>query len=413
MVSMSTITRIGTYLPTWGSAKGRQVGDDEDAVTLAVAAGVAALGDDATLRARVAGVVLVTRDLPLLEGGNSAALLGGLGLPDTLVVRETVGGSPAVLDEILAAADGTLVIGADTGSRDGAGAGASAILCGNDNGGTGAPVTSLGRVTRSMPTTVRDADGHRIDYADPRLLRERGVNESLDRLGNIKAVAVAGITGKEAAGLCSSTPPALPTVGASAAGFALAALVEAGVTGPVLAAEQATLSLAELGAGDVAVCRDEQPTQPRPEGKLAPGASVSISLSAYERAFDAKLRLDAARCTSCGTLSYPHRYRCIECGSEEPTETIALPRTAEIYTQATIRVPVPGLISPYTVTLVELGDTGVRVLVKLTGAPPGSTTIGDRGRMVFRLVAVRQGVPDYGYAFLPEGSTNDTKEAAA
>lgn len=405
---MSTITRIGTALPTWGSAKVRQVGDDEDAVTLAVAAGVACIGDDATLRDVVSSVVLVSRDLPLLEGGNSAALLGGLGLPDTLLVRETIGGSPAVLDAILTAADGTLVIGADTGRRDGSSAGASAVLVGS----RGAPLTSLGRVTRSMPTTSRDADGHRADYADPRLLRERGMNESLARLGHPKAVAVAGIVGKEAAGLSTGTPPAVLSTGASALGFALAALAESGTVGPVLAIEQATLSLAELGPGAVSVTRDEPAPLPRPDGKLAPGNSVSISLSAYERAFDAKLRLEAASCTNCGALSYPHRYRCIECGSEAPTATVALPRDAEIYTQATIRVPVPGLVSPYTVTLVELGDTGVRVLVKLTGATPGSTAIGDRGRLVFRLVAVRQGVPDYGYAFFPERSS-EPKGAAA
>ncbi|WP_371541442.1 hypothetical protein OG266_00775 [Streptomyces sp. NBC_00554] len=46
---------------------------------MAVEAGRAALA--AAGAAGVAHVVLVTRDLPLLEGGNSAALLAGLGLP--------------------------------------------------------------------------------------------------------------------------------------------------------------------------------------------------------------------------------------------------------------------------------------------------------------------------------------------
>jgi uncharacterized OB-fold protein len=40
--------------------------------------------------------------------------------------------------------------------------------------------------------------------------------------------------------------------------------------------------------------------------------------------------------------------------------------------------------------------------VKVTGAEPGTVDIGDRGRMVLRRVAVRSGVPDYGYAFEPE-----------
>ena len=38
---------------------------------------------------------------------------------------------------------------------------------------------------------------------------------------------------------------------------------------------------------------------------------------------------------------------------------------------------------------VELGDTGIRALVRLTGASPGSVDIGETGKLVFRLVAVR------------------------
>jgi uncharacterized OB-fold protein len=66
-----------------------------------------------------------------------------------------------------------------------------------------------------------------------------------------------------------------------------------------------------------------------------------------------------------------------------------------------VHVPVPGLATPYTVVLADLGESGVRLVARLTGAPPGSVAIGDRGRMVLRRVAVRSGVPDYGYAFLP------------
>jgi hypothetical protein len=52
--------------------------------------------------------------------------------------------------------------------------------------------------------------------------------------------------------------------------------------------------------------------------------------------------------------------------------------------------------------LVELGDSGVRLLVRLTGVPAGAVGIGERGRLVFRRVAQRSGVPDYGYGFLPD-----------
>lgn len=404
---MTAISRIGTYLPCWGTDRAREIGDDEDAITLAVAAGRAALGD--TEPGRVREVVLVSRDFPLLEGDNGAPLLAGLGLADDVLVRETVGGAPAVLDAIVTGGDGTLVIGADTSGAPGA----SAVLCAP----AGAGITLTGRVVRSMPVTTRDARGNAGDYADPRLLRERGVNESLARLGNPEAVAVAGLAARDAAAVCLASPPMLPTLGASATGFALAAVAEQGLTGPVLATEQATLTLAELASGSITVTRDEPTPQPRPRGTLAPGASISISLSAYERAFDAKLRLEAARCTSCGELSFPPRYRCLECGAEGglgvATELVPLPRHGEVYTHATIRVPVPGLISPYTVVIVELGDTGVRTLVRLTGAPAGSVQIGDRGSLVFRLVAVRQGVPDYGYAFLPDRTGQSAEGGAA
>ena len=169
----------------------------------------------------------------------------------------------------------------------------------------------------------------------------------------------------------------------------------------MLAVEQATVAAVELGRGTPAVSRDEVPPIALPETRTTSEAGIAISLAAYARAFDAKLRLEAARCTRCGALSYPHRYRCLVCGSEEPTDTVALPRDAEVYTLATIHVPVPGLATPYTVVVAELGDTAVRLLARLTGAPPGSVAIGDRGEMVFRRVAVRSGVPDYGYAFLP------------
>jgi uncharacterized OB-fold protein len=233
-------------------------------------------------------------------------------------------------------------------------------------------------------------------------LRERGLGVSLEEAGlDGKVAVVAGLKGKDAAQLTEGQPAALPTVGASAALFALAALAERGDEGRVLGVEQAAVAIAELGGGSVPVSRDEPDAQPVAAGRFLPGPDIAISLAAYERAFEAKLGLKAARCRTCATLSYPPRYRCLGCGSEEPTELVDLPREAEVYTCATIHVPVPGLTSPYTLVIVELGETGVRVLVQLTGAPAGSVGIGDHGRLVFRRVAERSGVPDYGYGFLP------------
>ncbi len=386
------ISAIGTYLPRWRGGTARVAGEDEDVVTMAVAAGLNAIAaSDGT---DVASVVLVSRDLPLLEGGNGAALLAGLGLDAQVEVREQLGGAPAALEAVIDAVPRTLVIGADVAGA----AGAAALLRGE-----GGPSISLfGRVNRSLPVVTRNATGTSTDYADPRLVREQGVRLSLARLGlDGEVAAVAGLAPRDAKQLIGGTPETVPSAGASAALLALAAVVERGEGGRVLAVEQATVVAADVGPGAVPVVRDEVAPVPLPTTTPGAAADIAISLPAYERAFDAKLRLEADRCTTCGTLAYPHRFRCLTCGSEAPTEMVALPRDAEIYTLATIHVPVPGLSTPYTIVLVELGESGVRLLVRLTGAAPGSVAIGDRGSLVFRRVAERTGVPDYGYAFLP------------
>ena len=124
---MRYVAAIATYLPCWGSARGRVAGGDEDAVTLAVEAGRAAIGAAAGGGAADEGVadlgsdgqggvrrvVLVSRELPLLEGGNAAVLLAGLGLDPGTEVTERLGGAPAALDALTSAPPWTLVIAAD------------------------------------------------------------------------------------------------------------------------------------------------------------------------------------------------------------------------------------------------------------------------------------------------------------
>src|SRR6202020_582363 len=134
---MTHVSAIATYLPCWGSARGRVAGGDEDAVTLAVEAGRAAIdaahggelagGDLAAGEAGTGGelaggpggeadtggvqrVVLVSRELPLLEGGNAAVLLAGLGLDPEIEVSERLGGASAALDALTSARPRTLVI---------------------------------------------------------------------------------------------------------------------------------------------------------------------------------------------------------------------------------------------------------------------------------------------------------------
>lgn len=394
---MTTLSAIGTYLPPWGTRPNiRSAGPDEDAVTMAVAAGQALFAAAPDAVGAVRRVVLVSRDLPLLEGGNAAALLGGLGLSEGLSVIEQIGGGPAVLDALVEASPGTLVLVSDSASPAGAGA---ALL--SDE--AGAELAPAGRRVGSLPVVARGRDGVVRSYEDPRLNWVRGATRALDALElTEKPLIVVGITAKQAATVGTSAVPSPPVSGASAAIFALAELSENGETGVVVAIEQASATAARLVSGGITIGRDEQVVRPLPELTETPGPDIAISLAAYERAFEAKLRWEAGSCGACGTLALPPRLRCLECGSEDGWSLTPLPRDGEVYTGVTIHVPVPGLPTPYSLVITQLDGVDARALVKVTGVAAGTTSIGDRGRLVFRRVALRSGIPDYGYAFLPD-----------
>ena len=393
---MTHVSAIATYLPCWGSARGRVAGGDEDAVTLAVEAGRAAI--DAAFDGDVQRVVLVSRELPLLEGGNAAVLLAGLGLDPEIEVSERLGGAPAALDALSSARPRTLVIAADVQPF----AGAAAALVAD----SGLTVTPVARLARSLPVRTRSAAGEVHDYGDPRLLRERGVLASVSALaaeGADKPLALAGVDARQAAAVCAGQPATLPTTGASSALFALAALAESRSAGPLFAAEQATVTGVLVGDGVAVVRRVEPAARPLPASTFTPGKEIPVSLAAYDRAFSAKVRFEAGRQAGTGELDFPPRYRVGTDGTLHTDYTLVpLPRTGTVYTGVTVRIPVPGLPTPYSLVIVELDGVDVRVLARVTGAPPGAVAIGDRGRMVLRLVAVRSGVPDYGYAFCPQ-----------
>lgn len=387
------IATVATYLPQWIAEGRRCAGPDEDALTMAVAAGRAALEDGSANDVRK--VVIVTRDLPLLEGGNAPALLAGLGLSDRVEVVERVGGAPATLDALAEASEYSLVVGTDVSGAAGAGAAWTSSV--------GGGLTALTRVQRSLPLRVRGQDGAVHEDDDPRLQRERGLRVSLGAAGLPgKPVVLAGLSDREAAAWCEGNPPGLPTLGASAPLFALAALAERGAGGIVAAVEQATVSAVHWEPAGVIVRRDERAARELPRRRLSPGPEIKIAFTAYDRAFDAKLRWQAGQCPSCATLAFPPRLRCLGCGHEGDTVLVPLPRTGTVYTTTTIHVPVPGLASPYALAVVQLDGVDVRALVPVTDCTPGAADIDARGRLVFRRLTVRSGVPDYGYAFVPE-----------
>ncbi|WP_166908061.1 OB-fold domain-containing protein [Mycobacterium sp. DL440] len=397
---MTQVAAIGTYLPPWTVRERRVKGPDEDALTMAVAAGRAA--DPNAIARRV---VLVSRDFPLLEGGNGGVLLAGLSLAADVAVSEVLGGAPAVLDQILGAAEGTLVIAADDASV----AGAAAVLTGAE----GATLAPVARQIRSLPTTTRGEDGTRHQYGDPRLQREVGVRSTVARLGLDNSRTVAAVVGVKARelGVTVGVTGAIeyPISSASGAIRALADLIEKGQTsGLLVAIEQASVTAAEVSTSAKAptIARDEAPARAMPTLRTADGNGIPISLPAYARAFEPKLRWEAAvfeeRPGIGTTPQFPPRARVDDDGGLVTDYRLEpLPRTGTIYTQTTIRIPVPDLPGPYSIAVVQLEGSTVRVLMKITGVPAGDAAIGQSGSVVLRKLADRAGVPDYGYAFWP------------
>ncbi|WP_145010635.1 Zn-ribbon domain-containing OB-fold protein [Mycobacterium marseillense] len=396
---MTRVFSIGTYLPPWTVRDRRVKGPDEDALTMAVAAGRAADPDATAQR-----VVLVSRDFPLLEGGNAAVLLAALSLPADAAVTEVLGGAPVVLDQIGSAGDGTLVIAADDNDLA---AGAGAVLTGDG----GATVTSLARQTRSLPLTARGADGARHSYIDPRLQREVGVRSTLARLGlaQTSVAAVAGVRPAQVGGdFDTSQAVSDPTVSGAAMILLLADAIEAGVQGLLLAVEQSSISAADLAFGDTTprISRDEFPARELPKARVADGVGIPISMPAYARAFEPKIRWEAAVFEESPGIDaapqFPPRLRVDNAGRLATEYRLeSLPRTGTVYTHTTVRIPVPDLPSPYSLAVVQLDDSPVRVLLKVTGVPAGEATIGQPGSVVLRRIATRAGIPDYGYAFWP------------
>lgn len=394
------IRAVSTYLPTWEHRGRRVTADDEDVLTLAVAAARPLVeGHD------VSRVVLVVSAPDVVVGFGFGVVSRALGLTDDVGVELRVGGAAAMLDALLQASTGTLVVGVDAS----AGAAASgAVLVGD----AGATVVAAGRISGSLPMRVRLVGApEETVYGDPRVERELSISPLVKALRGDGEIVVLGVPAAEAK-RSKARPVALPTADAASLPFAVATLRAEGASSVrVLAVDGGSAVAADVDldpAQPVDVHAEERPALPsgsRPDlrGDTAP---IPFSMPAYARAFDAKVGLEAATC-QCGEVSYPPRTVCLGCGSEGTTTPTPLPRTGTVYTSVKIHVPIPGVPGPYTLAIIALDGSPVRVLAQVADLGDRELAIGERGRLLLRRVALREGFPDYGYAFQADPATSN------
>lgn len=119
----------------------------------------------------------------------------------------------------------------------------------------------------------------------------------------------------------------------------------------------------------------------------------------YHREMPQRYRLEAAKCTKCGKMSFPPRLVCSGCGAKEFDKT-KMSDTGKIISYTTIRVA-PANFSdqvPYSIAIVE-SDNGIRVTTQVVDCDPEDLKIGKKVKFVFRKLYEEghTGIICYGY----------------
>lgn len=433
---------------------------DEDALTMAVAAGREALADWAGAPADVTRLAVATTTPPLEEEELTPRVSAALGLPSDVAsetaTQSTAAGAEALLSG--AAADGpALVVIADAPTGDPAeagqrvGAGAASFLFDDDG-----DVLLVDRARRS-----RDAPGIRF--------RERGsesvtgldittyerettrdlVSAAVDGLeidhGEVGAASLHQPTSDIPHRIARALPYDAATVGrgtvvndigdAGAATTAIglvSALAESdpgaqtvagffgsGATAVVLAFETVNGvdadATAEIESGEsitYASALRERGTVGQTE---VAGGGAHVSLPAWQRTIAQRYRLEAGRCPACDAVAFPPEGACPACHERVEYEVEPLSQTGAVVAVTVIGqggappefVEFQRRDGPFAVAIVEVPTAGeaagsARFPAQLTGCDPTSVSVGDRVSGRLRRIYSVEGVTRYGLKFVPE-----------
>lgn len=401
------VRSVGAYLPRlriapgeledgWGRDRGgltRAVPDaDEDALTMAVAAGRQALAAAGAGGETVDRLVLATTSPPVEEGALTTRLGAALGVPESAGrstrTADTASGVRALRAAVERGGDErTLVVAADcpAGAPDGereavAGAGAAALIVEPEGS---LRVTDAGAAGPAYPGTrfrergSREVEGVEITAYDRRALRETVGAAAADVDTAVDAAAVqapsadypyraAGPLGVDRETVSAGT--VVDGVGdAGAASVPLSLALTLAGTDPLApggedggSGDDQPDSLLAAGYGGDGACllrlerEGEVPVavdarEPRSiafgdylrrRGDLVSGApeggGAHVSVPAWRRSLPQRYRLVAGRCPDCGAVTFPPGGACEDCGAFVDWEPVDLAREGTVETVSTV-----------------------------------------------------------------------------
>jgi uncharacterized OB-fold protein len=131
---------------------------------------------------------------------------------------------------------------------------------------------------------------------------------------------------------------------------------------------------------------------------------MSQHVARHWRAAPERYRLEAVKCKKCGSIQFPKRLICPDCGARE-FDTFRLSGKGELATFTIIRVAPTGFVdlAPYAVGIVKM-DEGIQVMGQVVDCNPEELKIGDRVVTHFRRIneESKTGMIMYGYKFVPD-----------
>lgn len=459
----SPLGAIGAYavhLPAHGlattafgdaGAPGRQArtvaAHDEDAVTLAVAAGLP-LADEI---AGAASLLLATSEPPYLDKGSAATVHAALELPATVSAADLVGLRAGASALALALRGGGAVVAADLrtpapGVPDELAHGDAAVAFAPARDGQPVAATVLAHVAATEELMERwRAPGE----AHPTVWDERftaGVLGAAAAAAATAALERAGVERPDHVVVASANPRAAAAARKALGGDGQDAALErlTGNTGAAhlallladaldrAAAGETILALSGADGADAFVVRAEAASPGA--GRRGPSAreqAAALSWVTYDRFLrwrglleisgakrpdpappaappalrtrDWKFGLVAAKCTACGAVTTPPGRACASCGAVDAAEPVSLRDKPARVVSFTVDHLTPTPAPPLILAIVDV-EGGGRRSVQVTDAPAEGIRVGDTLLPTFRRLSSTDGIHNYFWKARPEAA---------